>query len=116
MPKSASTRSATAEPETDRWGVRSADCLCEAAIGASCTPEGDHLDRYVRAAQQGRIARETLKQAVGRLAVIAPQAVVPSSTTTADREGMGSADRIGRHAGKTAVADARRDRELEAGA
>jgi hypothetical protein len=85
MSESARARSATAAPESSRWGVRSSGCLCEAAIGSYCTPEGDHLDRYVRAAQQGRIARETLKQAVGRLAVIAPQTIVPS-TRSADRE------------------------------
>src|ERR1039457_2804422 len=32
-----------------------------------CTPDGDHLDYYVRAAQQGRIARQTLKGAVLRV-------------------------------------------------
>ena len=112
MSKSASGRSANATWESRMWGVHSADCACHADSGSPCTPEGNHLDRYVRAAQQGKIARETLKQAVGRLAVIAPQAIVPSSTTNADREGMGSTDRIVRNIFKTAV----KDRELEAGA
>jgi hypothetical protein len=94
------------------WGVRSADCVCEAASGEPCTPDGDHLDRYVRAAQQGSIARQTLKAAVSRLEVIAPQAVVPSSTTTAGREGVQPGGRVVLGIGKMAV----RDRELEAGA
>lgn len=104
------------ESASAMWGVRSAACVCEAASGSPCTPEGDHLDRYVRAAQQGRIARQTLKAAVSRLEVIAPQTIVPSAARNADREGMRPTDRVVHGIDRTAVTDARKDRELEAGA
>jgi hypothetical protein len=73
--------------------VRSTECVCDAASGSPCTPYGDHLDGYVRAAKQGTIDRETLKQAVAGLTVIAPQAIVPSPSS-ADREGKQPADKV----------------------
>src|SRR5438128_928645 len=86
--------SATTVPQSSPPGVRSVGCVCEAASGSACRPDGDHLDRYVRAAKQGTIDRETLKQAVAGLTVVAPQTIVPSSTRTADKDGLKSAERV----------------------
>ena len=113
MSEPAKASSAQSTP-TSSPDVRSAGCFCAAASGSPCTPDGDHLDRYVRAAKHGTIDREALKQAVGRLAVIAPQAVVP--TATQGREGVKPADGAVRSIGQKAAANDRKERELEAGA
>jgi hypothetical protein len=97
-------------------GVRSVDRVCEAAIGSPCKPNGDHLDRYIRAAQQGRIARETLKQAVARLTVISPQAIVLSDARTASGESAKPSQQIIRGRDNPAIPAAHKIHELEAGA
>jgi hypothetical protein len=60
-------------------GVRSISCECDASPGESCTPQGDHLARYLRAETAGAIGRDYLKATIAGLDVLAPQAVVESA-------------------------------------
>ena len=70
------------EPVT---AARSAECPCHAPAGAPCRPDGDHLARYLRAWQAGTLTRESLKDAIDGLDVIAPQAIVPAPAGPAPR-------------------------------
>ncbi len=81
-------------PRPSLPGVRSVDCECQAQPGAPCTPTGDHLGRYMRAEQCGAIDRQTLKEAVTGVTVIAPHVVVPSPARAAEIEGVKAADQV----------------------
>jgi hypothetical protein len=41
-----------------------------------CGPSGDHLARYLHAEQRGAITRESLKEVIACLDVIAPQVLI----------------------------------------
>jgi len=56
--------------------ARSASCPCQAGPGVPCGPSGDHLARYLRAEQRGAITRESLKEVIAGLDVIAPQVII----------------------------------------
>lgn len=56
--------------------ARSTSCPCRASPGVPCGPSGDHLARYLRAAQSGVITRQSLKQVVADLEVIAPHVLI----------------------------------------
>jgi hypothetical protein len=72
-------RAASARRTWERVNTaRSADCPCHAPAGTPCAPTGDHLARYLRAWQAGTLTRESLKDAIDGLDVIAPQAIVPA--------------------------------------
>lgn len=64
---------------------RSVRCPCHACPGEPCTPEGDHLARYLRAESAGAISRDYLKAVIAGLDVLAPQVVVRLATVTAPR-------------------------------
>ena len=53
--------------------ARSVQCPCRAWPGVPCGPSGDHLARYLRAEQDDAITRESLKEVIAGLDVIAPQ-------------------------------------------
>jgi hypothetical protein len=56
--------------------ARSVECPCQAGRGDPCGPSGDHLARYLRAEQRGAITRESLKEVIAGLDVIAPQVTI----------------------------------------
>jgi hypothetical protein len=56
--------------------ARSVECPCQAGRGVPCGPAGDHLARYLRAEQRGAISRESLKEVIAGLDVIAPQMMI----------------------------------------
>lgn len=56
--------------------VRSISCECDAGPDEPCTPQGDHLARYLRAETAGVIDRDYLTATIARLDVLARQAVV----------------------------------------
>ena len=65
--------------------VRSVRCPCHACPGEPCTPEGDHLARYLRAESAGAISRDYLKAVIAGLDVLAPHVVVRLARATARR-------------------------------
>jgi hypothetical protein len=56
--------------------ARSVDCECQAPAGAPCGPAGDHLARYVRAHHAGALTKDSLKDIIAELDVIAPRALI----------------------------------------
>ena len=62
--------------------VRSVRCSCRALTGEPCTPEGDHLARYLRAEITGVISRDDVKTVIAKLDILAPHVVVPLAETT----------------------------------
>jgi hypothetical protein len=56
--------------------ARSVDCQCQARAGAPCGPSGDHLARYLRATQSGALTRDSLKEVIAGLDVIAPRVLI----------------------------------------
>lgn len=56
--------------------ARSVDCECQAQAGAPCGPAGDHLARCLRATQVGALTRNSLKDVIAGLDVIAPRALI----------------------------------------
>jgi len=56
--------------------ARSVGCPCHAGPGMPCGPSGDHLARYLHAEQRGAITRESLKEVIACLDVIAPQVLI----------------------------------------
>ena len=73
--------------------VRSVDCECQARAGTPCGPAGDHLARYLRATQSGALTRDSLKEVIAGLDVIAPRALIqPPSQPAA---GTGAATTAG---------------------
>jgi hypothetical protein len=56
--------------------ARSVECPCHAGRGYPCGPSGDHLARYLRAEQRGAITRDSLKEVIASLDVIAPQVTI----------------------------------------
>jgi hypothetical protein len=111
--------------------ARSVDCECQARAGAPCGPAGDHLARYLRAHHSGALTKDSLKDVIAELDVIAPRALIqppseraaPSgATTTADPGGGAVQDALapggealGRSHGRAFAVHARKERELEAG-
>jgi hypothetical protein len=65
--RSASQRAAAA---------RSVSCPCRAGPGVPCGPSGDHLARYLHAEQSGAITKESLKEVIAGLDVIAPRVTI----------------------------------------
>jgi hypothetical protein len=60
-----------------------------------CSPPGDHLARYLRAEQSGAIARESLKEVIAGLDVIAPQVLIqPPRERAAHAAGAAAADQV----------------------
>jgi hypothetical protein len=80
MSQSAEGYRREAEPRSTLSSIRSAECSCEAQPGDPCTENGDHLERYLRAAKRGAIDRQQLKDTVSTLEVIAPHVVVQPKT------------------------------------
>jgi hypothetical protein len=75
--------------------ARSVDCPCQAGPGVPCDPSGDHLARYLRAEQQGVITRQSLKEAIAGLDVIAPQVLIqPPGERAAHAAGAETADHV----------------------
>jgi hypothetical protein len=116
--------------------ARSVDCECQARAGAPCGPAGDHLARYVRAHHAGALTKDSLKDVITELAVIAPRALIQppgeraasaGTATTAGHATRGqastetSADRAGapacsaRSGRGTSASCTRQEPELEAG-
>ena len=89
-----------ADAETQRAGeraqaTRSIGCPCQAGPGVPCGPSGDHLARYLRAEQSGAITRESLKEAIAGLDVIAPQVLIqPPGERAAYATGAETADQV----------------------
>jgi hypothetical protein len=89
-----------ADAETRRAGERaqaawSVGCPCQAGPGVPCRPSGDHLARYLRAEQSGAIARESLKEVIAGLDVIAPQVLIqPPGERAAHAAGAATADQV----------------------
>lgn len=65
---------------------QSIPCKCGAVSGERCTPQGDHLGRYMDAEKAGKIGRPELARAVEGLDIIAPAAIVPSRQAELERE------------------------------
>ncbi len=60
-----------------------------------CGPSGDHLARYLRAEQSGAITRESLKEVIAGLDVIAPQVLIqPPGERAAHAAGAETADQV----------------------
>jgi hypothetical protein len=137
-PADASHRAEAAARRADEHAqaARSVDCECQAPGGAPCGPAGDHLARYVRAHQTGALTKDSLKDVIAELDVIAPRALIkppgeraaPAGTaTTAGHAIRGqastemSADRAGAPARSapsgrgTSASYTRQEPELEAG-
>jgi hypothetical protein len=75
--------------------ARSVDCPCQAGPGMPCRPSRDHLARYLRAEQQGVITRESLKEAIAGLDVIAPQVLIqPPGERAAYATGAQTTDQV----------------------
>jgi hypothetical protein len=75
--------------------ARSADCPCQAGPGVPCGPAGDHLARYLRAEQQGVITRQSLKEVIAGLDVIAPHVLIqPVGERAAHATGAQTADQV----------------------
>jgi hypothetical protein len=56
--------------------ARSVDCECQARAGTPCGPSGDHLARYLRATQSGALTKDSLKDVIAGLDVIAPRTLI----------------------------------------
>lgn len=56
--------------------ARSVDCQCHARAGTPCGPSGDHLARYLRATHSGALTRDSLKEVIAELEVIAPRVLI----------------------------------------
>ena len=71
-------RAAAGARRADEWAkaAPAVDCDCDAKAGVACGPSGDHLARYLRAEQTGRITTESLMEVIGGLDVIAPQVII----------------------------------------
>jgi hypothetical protein len=116
--------------------ARSVGCECQAPAGAPCGPAGDHLARYVRAHHAGALTKDSLKDVIVELDVIAPRALIQPpgeraaaarTATTAGRpiRGQASAEMSADHAGAparsvpggrgTSAISTRQGPELEAG-
>ena len=75
--------------------ARSVDCPCHARPGVPCGPSGDHLARYLCAEQSGAITRESLKEVIAGLDVIAPNVLIqPPGERAAHATGAQTADQI----------------------
>ena len=99
-------RAAAGRPEGGTVTARSAECPCGAVPAVPCGPAGDHLARYLRAEQDGLITRESLKETIVGLDIIASHVLIQPPD-----------GRAARAAGaETAGLCAREARELEAGA
>ncbi|HEV8275682.1 MAG TPA: hypothetical protein VGQ26_08295 [Streptosporangiaceae bacterium] len=71
--------------------ARSVDCECPARAGTRCGPSGDHLARYLRATQSGALTKDSLKDVIAGLDVIAPRALIqPSGERAAAATGAGN--------------------------
>jgi hypothetical protein len=132
-PAGASLRADAAVRRADEHAqaARSVDCECQARAGAPCGPAGDHLARYLRAHHSGALTKDSLKDVIAELDVIAPRAFIqpPSeraapggATTTADPAGGPAHDApapggeaLGRSHGRSLAVHTREERELEAG-
>jgi hypothetical protein len=68
--------SSMADTQQQGGGARTGGCDCGARPGQACTPEGDHLGRYMAAEKAGQIGRAELGRAIEGLDVIAPQVIV----------------------------------------
>ncbi len=71
--------------------ARSVDCECQARAGTPCGPSGDHLARYLRATQGGALTKDSLKDVIAGLDVIAPRALIqPPGERAAAATGAGN--------------------------
>jgi hypothetical protein len=85
----------TRRAEERAQAARSVDCPCQAGPGMSCGLSGDHLARYLRAEQSGAIKRESLKDVIAGLDVIAPQVLIqPPGERAAYAAGAQTADQV----------------------
>jgi hypothetical protein len=77
-PAGASRRADGAARRADEHAraARSVDCECQAKAGVPCGPAGDHLARYMRAHHAGALTKDSLKDVITELDVIAPRALV----------------------------------------
>ena len=86
---------ATRRADDRAQAARSVGCPCQAGPGVACGPSGDHLARYLRAEQSGAITRESLKEAIAGLDVIAPQVLIqPPGERAAYATGAETADQV----------------------
>jgi hypothetical protein len=78
QPASASHRASAAAHRAagHARAARSVDCECRARAEAPCGPLDDHLARYLRAAQSGALTRDSLKEVIAGLEVIAPRVLI----------------------------------------
>jgi hypothetical protein len=56
--------------------ARTVQCPCQAGRSVPCTTSGDHLARYLRAEQLSVISRQSLKEVIAGLDVLAPQVTI----------------------------------------
>jgi hypothetical protein len=68
--------------------ARSVDCECQAPAGAPCGPAGDHLARYLHAHHAGALTRDSLKNVIAELDVIAPRALIQPPAERAASAGI----------------------------
>jgi hypothetical protein len=98
QPASAGHRAEATARRAARYAraTRSVDCECRARAGAPCGPSGDHLARYLHAHQSGALTRDSLKEVIAELDVIAPHVLIqppgeraaPTETATAAAPGV----------------------------
>jgi len=75
--------------------ARSVHCPCHARPGVPCGPSGDHLARYLHAAQSGAITRQSLTDVIAGLDVIAPHVLIqPPAERAAHTAGAETADQV----------------------
>ena len=75
--------------------ARSVGCPCRVRPGVPCGPSGDHLARYVRAAQSGVITRQSLTDVVAGLDVIAAHVLIqPPAERAAHTAGAETAGQV----------------------
>jgi len=75
--------------------ARAVACPCRARSGVPCGPSGDHLARYLHAEQDGAITRESLKEVIAGLDVIAAHVMIqPPGERAAHAAGVQTADQV----------------------
>ena len=110
QPAGASHRAEAAARHADEHAqaARTVDCECQAMAGAPCGPAGDHLARYVRAHHAGALTKNSLKDVIAELDVIAPRVLIqPPGERAAS---AGTATPVGHAIGGQASAQMSADR------
>lgn len=57
--------------------------FCHAGQGTACTPQGQHLDRYLRAYHEGLIGREKVRKLCAALGPLSAGTLVPDASMPA---------------------------------